>query len=122
MVNCISSTFSFCVFTLHFFQNDSDILFLPSLFNNIPKPAEPIEAKSLVLLLAYHQQMLGALNGRAAICSLTGAGSRCDDAEQTVSKDARVGGGGLHNFALHITLDFEDYLFRGSKRGATTLK
>lgn len=44
-----------------FFQNYSVILFLSCPFNNIPKPAEPTKAKSLVLLLVYHQHMLGAL-------------------------------------------------------------
>lgn len=105
MVNFISSTFSFCVFTLHFFQNDSDILFLPYPFNNIPKPAESIEAKSLVLLLAYHQQMLGVFNCKATVCSLKEAGSRCDDAEPAISEDARRGGR-LHNFAFTYHVGF----------------
>lgn len=40
---------------------------------------EPIGAKSLVVLLECHQQMLGALYCNSAVCSLKEAGSRCDD-------------------------------------------
>lgn len=44
------------------------LLFFPSLFNNIPKSEEPVEAKNLVLLL-------GALHCKAVFCSLKEAGS-----------------------------------------------